>query len=153
MSPSSTGDSPPSATGTTSSGRHIPIPSRDNFTIEVPNATLTAVPNGSTLGLKSPGDLKPQRAPSFTRESILGAAQKARNAAQASESAANGMILTSSDDGSNPLKRRNTDAGVDYPRRRATIAVRVYSFKTMLTLLVADNPLIVRSLPVKKVAM
>ncbi|KAL6862710.1 hypothetical protein ACO1O0_002947 [Amphichorda felina] len=125
MSPSSTGDSPPSATGTTSSGRHFPIPSRDNFTIEVPNATLTAVPNGSTLGLKSPGDLKPQRAPSFTRESILGAAQKARNAAQASESAANGMILTSSDDGSNPLKRRNTDVGVDYPRRRATIACEV----------------------------
>jgi len=29
-----------------------------------------------------------------------------------------------SDDGINPLKRRSTDAGVDYPRRRATIAVR-----------------------------
>ena len=29
-----------------------------------------------------------------------------------------------SDDGINPLKRRSTDAGIDYPRRRATIAVR-----------------------------
>jgi hypothetical protein len=37
---------------------------------------------------------------------------------------ANGMAKTPSDEGSNPLKRRNTDAGaVDYPRRRATIAV------------------------------
>jgi hypothetical protein len=28
-----------------------------------------------------------------------------------------------SDDGINPLKRKSTDAGIDYPRRRATIAV------------------------------
>ena len=40
-------------------------------------------------------------------------------------SEANGLQkLPSDDDGINPLKRRNTDAGVDYPRRRATIAVR-----------------------------
>lgn len=36
---------------------------------------------------------------------------------------ANGNQTAVSDEGSNPLKRRNTDAGVDYPRRRATIAV------------------------------
>ncbi|KAG7136096.1 Depudecin biosynthesis cluster-specific transcription activator like protein [Verticillium longisporum] len=35
------------------------------------------------------------------------------------------MNKTPSDEGSNPLKRRNTDAGVDYPRRRATIACEV----------------------------
>jgi hypothetical protein len=34
------------------------------------------------------------------------------------------MQNNQSDDGSiNPLKRRNTSAEVDYPRRRATIAV------------------------------
>lgn len=31
-----------------------------------------------------------------------------------------------SDDGINPLKRRSTDAGIDYPRRRATIAVSAF---------------------------
>ncbi len=36
----------------------------------------------------------------------------------------NGSLADPSDDGINPLKRRNTDVGgVDYPRRRATIAV------------------------------
>lgn len=126
------------------------MPSRDSFTIEMPNATLTAIPNGSNVGLKSPGDLKTQRAPSITRESILGAAQKARSAAQVSESIANGMAQPSSDEGTNPLKRRNTDVGIDYPRRRATIAVR--AAPKMLALLMADIAL-VRGLPVEKVAM
>lgn len=125
MSPSSTDDSPPSATGTAApSTRHFPMPTRESFTIEMPNATLTAVPNGSNIGLKSPNDPNPHHTPTITREGILGAAQKARNAAQVSDSFSNGLA-PSSDDGSNPLKRRNTDAGVDYPRRRATIAVRL----------------------------
>ena len=34
------------------------------------------------------------------------------------------MKMSADDDSSNPLKRRATDNGVDYPRRRATIAVR-----------------------------
>ncbi|KFH42960.1 Quinic acid utilization activator-like protein [Hapsidospora chrysogenum ATCC 11550] len=125
MSPSSTDDSPPSATGTAApSTRHFPMPTRESFTIEMPNATLTAVPNGSNIGLKSPNDPNPHHTPTITREGILGAAQKARNAAQVSDSFSNGLA-PSSDDGSNPLKRRNTDAGVDYPRRRATIACEV----------------------------
>jgi len=75
--------------------------------------------------LKSPTSLKAARAPSFSREGILGAAQKTRNLAQPSDSRLdNGSQQVTSDDGMNPLKRRNTDAGVDYPRRRATIAVR-----------------------------
>jgi hypothetical protein len=65
---------------------------------------------------------------SFSREGILGSAQKARGLSQSSgdrESMTNGLQngRQNSDDGINPLKRRSTDAGIDYPRRRATIAV------------------------------
>lgn len=126
MSPSSTGDSPPLAMG--SNHHHFNMPNRESFTIEMPNATLTAIPNGTTP-LKSPNDFKMQRTPSIStpsisREGILGAAQKARNASQITD-AGNGVGRPPSDEGSNPLKRRNTatDVGVDYPRRRATIAV------------------------------
>jgi hypothetical protein len=66
---------------------------------------------------------------SFSREGILGSAQRARNLSQSSgdqESATAGLQnKKDSDDGINPLKRRSTDAGSDYPRRRATIAVRM----------------------------
>lgn len=128
MSPSSTGDSPHSASGGTASAvRPYPIPSRENFTIEVPSQQLTSGTNG-TNAIKSPTSLKGARTPSFSREGILGSAQKARNLSQSSENrpdaGQNGTKQEPSDDGSNPLKRRNTDAGVDYPRRRATIAVR-----------------------------
>lgn len=78
--------------------------------------------------LKSPSALKTQqRHASFSREGILGSAQKARNLSQSSDNRleAVSMQQEGSDEGMNPLKRRNTgtDAGVDYPRRRATIAV------------------------------
>lgn len=33
------------------------------------------------------------------------------------------MLKESDEDSGNPLKRKSTDGGVDYPRRRATIAV------------------------------
>lgn len=62
---------------------------------------------------------------------------------------ANGQRV-SSDEGSNPLKRRNTDAGVDYPRRRATIAVccgSLDSFQYRDRLII----IIVRGLPIEKV--
>lgn len=71
----------------------------------------------------------------FGREGILGSAQKARNLSQSSgdreqivngihgRQPANGVHTNGSEDGGNPLKRRSTDAGIDYPRRRATIAV------------------------------
>jgi hypothetical protein len=129
MSPSSTGDSPPSINGAVG-GRQFPLPARDTFSIEVPSPAMTAVTNGANT-LKSPTPLKSQRTPSFSREGILGSAQKARNLSQSSENRPgelpNGVIpkLPSDDDSVNPLKRRNTDAGVDYPRRRATIAVRI----------------------------
>jgi len=128
MSPSSTGDSPQSAVGapTPAVPRAYPLPTRDTFSIDVPSPQLVV---GNGMGaLKSPTVIKTQHNPGFTREGILGAAQKARNMSQSSSetrpSEANGLQkLPSDDDGINPLKRRNTDAGVDYPRRRATIAV------------------------------
>ena len=119
MSPSSTGDSPPLPSGT--NGRQFPLSARENFTIEMPSS-LAPMPNGNSI-LKSPSDLKAQRTSSFSRDGILGAAQKARHLSQSSEALSNGALKDHSDDNSNPLKRRNTDAGVDYPRRRATIAV------------------------------
>jgi hypothetical protein len=103
--------------------RQFSLSGRENFTIEVPNSSLSGISNGSGSTLKSPSDLKSQTASSFARDGILGAAQKGRNMAQVNEALANGANHTPSDEGSNPLKRRNTDAGVDYPRRRATIAV------------------------------
>ncbi len=131
MSPSSNGDSPLSATGTMTQSaganivRHFPLPNRD-FTIEIPSPQLVASTNGLN-SLKSPTSVKSARTPSFSREGILGSAQKARDLSQSSENrpeqVSNGVQKPPSDEGSNPLKRRNTDAGVDYPRRRATIAV------------------------------
>lgn len=103
--------------------------SRDNFAIDLPSPHLSATSNGvikSPNSLKSPTD---RRGLSFSREGILGSAQKARNLSQSSgdrDSTTNGNGMQNrkdSDDGINPLKRRNTDAGSDYPRRRATIAV------------------------------
>lgn len=122
MSPKSTGDSPHSATTT----RPFPVPSRDNFAIDVPTPSLSATNgNGLKSPLKSPTALKTQRQASFTREGILGSAQKARNMSQSSDNRQDslGMLKDGSDECTNPLKRRNTDASVDYPRRRATIAV------------------------------
>jgi hypothetical protein len=130
MSPSSNGDSPLSI-GTMAGAAHanvvrqFPLPNRD-FSIEIPSPQLLASSNGMH-SLKSPTSLKSARTPSFSREGILGSAQKARNLSQSSENrpehVSNGLQKASSDEGVNPLKRRNTDATVDYPRRRATIAV------------------------------
>ena len=130
MTPSSTGDSPGSTSGLTiATGPRttFPLPSRDNFAIEIPTPIIGI--NG-TNALKSPSGIKSQRASSFGRDGILGSAQKARNMSQSSDNRPdpNGLQKVSSDEGIgsiNPLKRRNTgaDAGVDYPRRRATIAV------------------------------
>jgi hypothetical protein len=129
MSPSSTGDSPLSAATATaaSAARQFPVPNREDFSIDIPASNL-ATTNGSgsiKSPLKSPSALKTQRQASFSREGILGSAQKARNMSQSSDSRqeAVSMQKESSEEGTNPLKRRNTDAGVDYPRRRATIAV------------------------------
>lgn len=114
--------------------------SRDQFSIEMPSPGLHAANGNGSLktpnSLASPSD---RRAQSFSRDGILGSAQKARNLSQSSadrNGIANGNHIGTSngsnsngkdsgDDGINPLKRRNTDAGNDYPRRRATIAVRL----------------------------
>ncbi|KAI1853111.1 hypothetical protein JX265_011392 [Neoarthrinium moseri] len=126
MSPSSTGDSPHSLGGTSSSGRQFPLPSRENFAIEVPSQPHSAS-NGSSL--KSPSSAKAARTTNFSREGILGSAQKARNLSQSSEARPDTLAVdlqkVSSDENINPLKRRNTDATIDYPRRRATIACEV----------------------------
>lgn len=102
--------------------------SRDKFSIDLPSPHLTLVTNGNGV-LRSPSLKTPnrRRATSFSRDGILCSAQKARNLSQSSgdrESMANDVHRKNgSDDGINPLKRRSTDAGIDYPRRRATIAV------------------------------
>ena len=111
--------------------------SRDQFSIELPSPRLNASNGNGSLktpnSLASPSD---RRAQSFSRDGILGSAQKARNMSQSSAerngltngnsngNGSNSNGKDSGDDGINPLKRRNTDAGNDYPRRRATIAVR-----------------------------
>ncbi len=132
MSPSSNGDSPHSATATMTTSasativRQFPLPNRD-FSVEIPSPQLTGGSNGAN-SLKSPNSLKAARTPSFSREGILGSAQKARNLSQSSDNRPdaipNGIPKSTSEESINPLKRRNTDAAVDYPRRRATIAVR-----------------------------
>jgi hypothetical protein len=115
--------------------------SRDKFAVDIPTPRLQLLTNGNghvngnvngngnrlNSPLKSPNA---RRVASFSREGILGSAQKARNLSQSSgdrESMTNGIQnKQNSDDGINPLKRRSTDAGIDYPRRRATIAVSRY---------------------------
>lgn len=140
MSSSSPEPSPSSNAG---GGRTFSM-SRDKFSIEVPSPRLHLNTNGLNNGngngnLNSPNPLKSpnaRRMANFSREGILGSAQKARNLSQSSgdrESIANGLRngnsnKAGSDDGINPLKRRSTDAGVDYPRRRATIAVSSTEF-------------------------
>lgn len=101
------------------------MPTRDAFAIDVSahHAAITKA-NGNGV-LKSPSALKSKRQASFSRDGVLGSAQKVRNMSQSSDTRheSSAMQKDTSDEGSNPLKRRNTDAGVDYPRRRATIAV------------------------------
>ncbi|KAI6376154.1 hypothetical protein MCOR25_002792 [Pyricularia grisea] len=134
MSPSSTGESPPTilnghSAPAVSNNRAFPLPSRDTFNIDIPPSQLNT--SNPSSALKSPATVKSQRTPSFSRDSILGSALKAGNSQRADFSGdgrlgdPNGLQKVSSDEGSNPLKRRNTDAGVDYPRRRATIACEV----------------------------
>lgn len=111
--------------------------SREKFNIDIPSPRLQLLTNGNGNGLNSPHLSSPKtinspngrRFQNFTREGILGSAHKARNLSQSSgdrESIANSILRqngNNTDDGINPLKRRSTDAGLDYPRRRATIAV------------------------------
>ena len=131
MSPSSIGGSPRSATATAttapSTARPFPAPSRSTFLIDMPTPVMSTT-NG-TGSLKSPTTMKNQRQASFSRDRILGAAHKARDTSQPSEnrpdSVSNSILKDDSEESTNPLKRRNTDAGVDYPRRRATIACEV----------------------------
>jgi hypothetical protein len=106
--------------------------SRDQFSIDVPMPHLTLTTNGNTSHNNSPNPIKSpnaRRVAHFSRDGILGSAQRARNLSQSSgerESMSNGLQnghRQESEDAANPLKRRSTDGAVDYPRRRATIAV------------------------------
>ena len=149
--------SSPEASPTSVSGRSGQFSiSRDKFSIDVPTPQLTLITNGNG-SLHSPNPLKTptaRRLANFSREGILGSAQKARNLSQSSgdrESITNGLHNRqngngTSDDGINPLKRRSTDAGIDYPRRRATIAVSnsdLFSLRILSCL--------VRNMPFKEV--
>lgn len=158
-----------SPSSTSGGGRHFSM-SRGKFQIDIPSPHLTLITNGNSNGivngslnsprkLNSPNPLKSpngRRLPNFSREGILGSAQKARNLSQSSadrESLTNGLHnnvpSTGSDDGINPLKRRSTDAGIDYPRRRATIAVCQLCDLTLIHILM----FLVRDLPFKKIAV
>lgn len=98
----------------------------DKFSIELPSP-LHSNPASDPLAsppLKSPTG---RRAQAFGKDGVLGSARKTRNLSQSSadrDSIAGLPNGHNSDDGHNPLKRRSADAGMDYPRRRATIAVR-----------------------------
>ncbi|QSZ31045.1 hypothetical protein DSL72_000606 [Monilinia vaccinii-corymbosi] len=143
MSISSQENSPLSTTG---SGRHFSL-SQDKLDTSIPSPQPSLA---KVEDLKSPASLKSpngRRIATFSRDGILGSAQKARNLSQSSgdrECITNGPQNRrnqnqnghgnengnqnqngNSDDGINPLKRRNTDAGLDYPRRRATIACEI----------------------------
>jgi len=137
--------SAPGAHGAPPVVRQYQIPNRD-FTVEIPAPGIAAAAANGATSLKSPtSSLKSAaRTPSFTREGILGSAQKTRNMSQAAtatpatattatattdtrpDSSSNGIVAKPpSEESVNPLKRRNPDTGVDYPRRRATIACEV----------------------------
>lgn len=139
-----------------SGGRLFSI-SKDQFGFDLPSPRLHILTNGhgninGAGNLNSPSLLKSpstRRLQQFSREGILGSAQKARTLSQTSvdrESMTNGtqnqntiqsqnqnhnqnqsqnqnQNQQTNEDAINPLKRRSTDAGIDYPRRRATIAV------------------------------
>jgi hypothetical protein len=142
---SSSPEPSPSSASAVGGGRHFSL-SQERFHIDIPTSSLAlngtnGNGNSSLNGnlnsprINSPNPLKSpngRRMANFSREGILGSAQKARNLSQSSadrESITNGLQnrqTTGSDDGINPLKRSSTDAGIDYPRRRATIAVREY---------------------------
>ncbi|KAJ5040603.1 uncharacterized protein L3040_006253 [Drepanopeziza brunnea f. sp. 'multigermtubi'] len=131
MSSTSPEPSPASATGRS---RTFSI-SRDKLKIDIPSPRLALLTNsnGNTTeneALHSPNPLKSpnsRRMQILARDGILGSGQKVRNLSQSSgdrEPVINGaQHRPNSDDGIDPLKRRITDAGIDYPRRRATIAV------------------------------
>ncbi|RBR13668.1 uncharacterized protein FIESC28_08086 [Fusarium coffeatum] len=129
MSPSSTGESVHSIS--INSARPFTVPARDHFSLELPISSMSSLATMSVdTSLKSPVSYKNQRTPSFSREAMLSTSQKARHLSQSSDNTrpdnmSNGAQKVSSDEGSNPLKRRNTETGVDYPRRRATIACEV----------------------------
>lgn len=131
------------ATATPGAVRQFAVQPRDF--IGIPSPQLAAAMSNGVNGLKSPRSLKSARTSSFGRDGILSTststststttttttAQKARHLSQSSENRLDNLgahlkqVPSEDDDGVNPLKRRNTDAGVDYPRRRATIAVCV----------------------------
>lgn len=99
--------------------------SSEKFTLDLPSPLLSNAGSEPLVSppLKSPTGRMTQ---TFGRDGVLGSAKKARNLSQSSDRDSifglpNGQ---NSDDGQNPLKRRSTEAGMDYPRRRATIAVR-----------------------------
>lgn len=98
----------------------------DKFSIELPSPLHSNTTNDALVSppMRSPNGRKAQ---TFGRDGVLGPARKARNLSQSSadrDSIAGLPNGQNSDDGHNPLKRRSTDGGMDYPRRRATIAVR-----------------------------
>ncbi|KAM0297789.1 hypothetical protein HYE67_003274 [Fusarium culmorum] len=122
MSPSSTGESAHSIS--INSARPFTVPARDSFALDLPMSSLATMSTDASL--KSPISYKNQRTPSFS----MVTSQKSRHLSQSSDNnrpdnMSNGGQKVSSDEGSNPLKRRNTETGVDYPRRRATIACEV----------------------------
>lgn len=118
-----TGDSSHLATGTFD--QQFVVPSRKSFDVEIPSASLATLPNG-IASIQSTSQ-KASRSRNLTRDSIRGSAEVNRASSNPPDhrldDMSNGGQKGPSEEASNPLKRRNVDSGVDYPRRRATIAV------------------------------
>lgn len=101
------------------------VPSRKSFDVEIPSASLATLPNG--IASIQPTGQKVSRSRNLTRDSIIGTAEVnggfSNPPDHSLDDMSNGGQKGPNEDASNPLKRRNVDSSVDYPRRRATIAV------------------------------
>ena len=131
-----TNSSPETSPNSAAAGGRLFSMSSDQFSMDIPSPRLKVLTDGQgneILNVNENSSLKSptvrRLANNFSRQGVLGSAHKERNLSQSSgdrEFMTNGDQSQNghaSDEGINPLKRRNTDAGIDYPRRRATIAV------------------------------
>ena len=100
-----------------------PISARRKFSISIPPRTANEIMSGG--GLKTPTHSIKTQSPngSYTSDGILSKSGRQRQLSMSSADAENAMDLSNDDEiEGNPRKRGSSDT-VDYPRRRATIAV------------------------------
>jgi hypothetical protein len=150
-----TESSPERSPASESLERQISMSSRDNFTHDLSSPHMS-ISNGASL--ISPNSLKTSsnhRTLSFDRERIAGSTQKVRSLTQSSgdrESAAAGLqSRKDSDEATNGLKRKITDAESDQPSRRARATIAVSNrLSGQFSILIQSS---VRSLQVSKISL